>query len=581
MLLAFALTFTACGNNEQAPATNNEAPATEQTETAETPATEESTEETTEAEEATEEAPAETAEETTASGETTYHSFLSADPESIDAQRGSDVYGNTIVNNIYEPLLRLVQEGDGLKVEEAAAESYEISDDGMTYTFHIRPDMVWEDGEPLTAHNFEYGIKRTVDPNTGSGSAFLLADIENFDKVNSGEADLDELGVKALDDMTLEIKLAHPATYFTSIIPFRTCFPQREDIVEQHGEQFGSEADTVVGCGPFKLTEWTHNSRLVLEKSDTYWDKDKVSLETIDLKVLGDINARMNAFQAKEIMSVSTNLPEWTSVFDQLEGVATAPVENPAMDYIAANHADELFSNLKVRQAFDIAIDREGLNNVAMGGQSTPAYYWVPGAISLNELNYREFAGEPLKEIKEANPDAKALLQEGLDELGTGMKPEDLEIELIMVNDPFLKKIGEYLQQNYQNALGVKINLELMEWPVLSNRVKNGDYQLSYQAWFADYNNPSAMLSLFTSDAEAVNTGWTSDKYDELIKKAAAEQDDDKAAEYYKEAETILMEEAVIFPIVTSKTTMYYQDKVENINTNSFSTAGYKYIKLK
>lgn len=575
MLLALALMFTGCGNSNDS--TTENTANTEVTNEAETPATE-GTEDANTEEGATNDADSSSE---TSSGETVYNSFLAADPETIDAQRGSDTYGNGIVNNIYEPLLRLVQEGDGLRVEEAGAESYEVSEDGKTYTFHIRPDMVWEDGEPLTAKHYEYGIKRTVDPNTGSSLAFLLGDIENFDKVNKGEADLDELGVKAVDDMTLEITLAQPATYFETIIPFRTCFPQREDIVEQHGEQFGSEADTVIGCGPFKITEWTHNSQVVLEKSDTYWDKDAVSLETVNLRVLGDINARMNAFQAKEIMSIATNLPEWTSVFDKMEGVNTAEIHNPAMDYIAANHNDELFKNQKVRQAFNLAIDREGLNQVAMGGNSTPAYYWVPESVTQNELNFREFAGEPLREIKDATPDAKALLQEGLDELGTGQKPEDLEIELILVNDPFLKKIGEYLQQNYQSALGVKVNLELMEWPILANRINKGDYQLSYQAWFADYNNPSAVLSLFTSSAEAVNTGWESEEYDKLIRDAAGEADNKKAAELYKEAEQMLMDDAVIFPITTSNLTMYYQDKVENINVHPFSTAGYKYVKIK
>lgn len=560
MPLVFALLFTACGNN--ADNTNTEG---KDNQAAEKPATEQAS-----------------TEETPSTGDNTvYNTFVAADPNSIDAQRGSDTYGNVIVNNIYEPLLRLVQEGDGLKVEEAAAESWELSEDGLTYTFHIRPDMKWEDGEPLTAQNYEYGIKRTADPESGSESAFLLADIENFGEVNSGKKPLDELGVKAVDDMTLEIKLARPATYFTSIIPFRVCFPQRQDVVEEKGDAFGSEADTVVGCGPFKLTEWTHNSQLVLEKNPEYWDADKVSLEKINIKVLTDINARMNAFQAKEIMSVQTNLPEWTSLFDKMDGIAQADMDLPSMDYIVPNHTDELFKNDKVRKAFNLALDRDGLNDVVLSGQSIPAYYWVPGAITLNEINFREFAGEPLKKAIEENSDVKALLQEGLDEIGQGQKPEDLEISLIMTNDTFLKAYGEYLQENLQQALGVKVNLETLEWPVLSSRVQKGDYQLAFLAWFADYNNPSAMLSLFTSDAEAVNSGWESADYDKLISDAASETDDQKAAEIYKEAEQMLVDQDVIYPLITGRTTLYYQDNIENININQFSTAGYKYIKVK
>ncbi|WP_297282124.1 peptide ABC transporter substrate-binding protein [uncultured Anaerococcus sp.] len=551
MPLVLALIFTACGNDNA----NNEGKDSTGSNKAQT--------------------------EQASSGETTYNSFLAADPTTIDAQKGDDVNGNSIVNNVYEPLLRFVQDGEDLKLEEAGAESYEISEDGMTYTFKIRPDMKWEDGEPLTAKNYEYGIKRSVNPETAAGMGFLLADIENFDEVNSGEKSLDELGVKAIDDNTLEIKLSHPATYFTSIIPVRVCFPQREDIIEAQGDAFGSDAGTIIGCGPFKLTEWTHNSQLVMEKNPDYWDADKVKLEKINLRVLTDINARMNAFQAKEINSIQTNLPEWTSVFDKMEGVNTADINMVSEDYILPNHKDELFANEKVRKAFNIAIDREGLNKTALGGQSTPAYFWVPDSISLNETNFREKAGLPLKDIIDESSDPKDLLEEGLEEIGKGQKPEDLEISLIMTNDPFLKKSGEYIQENLQQKLGVKVNLELLEWPILSGRVNKGDYQLAYLAWFADYNNPSAMLSLFTSDATAIETGWTSEEYDNLIKEASKETDDAKAIEFYKEAEQMLMDESVVYPIITGKTTLYYQDKVENINTNPFSTSGYKYTSIK
>lgn len=520
--------------------------------------------------------------ENASSGETTYNTFISADPTTIDAQKGDDVNGNTIVNNVYEPLLRFVQDEDNnVKLEEAGAESYEVSDDGLTYTFKIRPNMKWEDGQPLTAKDYEYGIKRSVDPETAAGMGFLLADIENFDKVNSGKKSLDELGVKAKDDKTLEIKLSHPASYFTSIIPVRVCFPQREDIVKDKGDSFGSEADTLVGCGPFKVTQWTHNSQIILEKNPDYWDADKVELEKVNLKILTDINARMNAFQAKEINSISTNLPEWTSVFDKMDDVNTADINMISEDYILPNHKDKLLANDKVRKAFNVAIDRKGLNETALGGQSTPAYFWVPDSISLNETNFREKAGLPLKDIIDKTSDPKALLQEGLDEIGEGKKPEDLEISLIMTNDPFLKKSGEYIQENLQKKLGVKVKLELLEWPILSGRVNKGDYQLAYLAWFADYNNPAAMLSLFTSDATAIDSGWKSEDYDNLIKEAAKATDDDKAVGLYKEAEQMLMDQSVVYPIVTGKTTMYYQDKVENININPFSTAGYKYTKIK
>ncbi|MDY6064698.1 MAG: peptide ABC transporter substrate-binding protein [Finegoldia sp.] len=508
----------------------------------------------------------------------TYNTYVASDPESIDAQKGSEIYGNAVVNNVYEPLIRLVQdENKNLKVEKAGAEDYTVSEDATKYTFKIRQGMVWEDDTPVTAHDYEYGIKRTADPNTGSGSAFLLADVKNFDDVNSGKKPLDELGVKALDDYTLEITLAHPAQYFEKIVPFRVCFPQRQDIVEQNGDSFGSEADTIMACGPYTVESWTHNSQIVLKKNPKYWDADKVQLETVNMKVLADLNARMNAFQADEVMSINTNLPEWTEKFDQKENVEKVEQMMPSMDYLAVNHEDKLFSNKKVRQAFNTAIDREDFNAKAASGTSTPAYYWVPGAISIGDLNYREKAEEPIKDLQNSVKDPKALLSEGLKELGMDEDPSKLEVSLICVNEPLVKKYGEYLQENLQKVLGVKINLEVMEWAVLSGRIANGDYQLGYLAWTADYNDPSAMLSLFRSSATSIQTGWKSEEYDKLLDQATKEKDSEKAADLYKQAETMLAEESVIIPLLTGKTYLYYQNVVKNINENVFSTAGFKY----
>ncbi|VYT72053.1 Dipeptide-binding protein DppE precursor [Finegoldia magna] len=512
-----------------------------------------------------------------AKGENTvYNTFLNADPDSLDAQKGSDSYGNTVVNNVYEPLIRLVQNEDLTLKPEAAAKEWKVSEDAMTYTFTLRDGLKWEDGQPLTAKDFEYGIKRTVDPKTGSGSSFLLADIANFQEVNEGKAPLDKLGVKAIDDKTLEIKLGAPAQYFINIVPFRVCFPQRKDIVEKHGEQFGSEANTIVGCGPFKLTEWTHNSKLVLEKNPDYWNKDKVKLEKVNLRVITDTNTMMNAFQSGEVMSVSTNKPEWTSKFDKREGTKTEKIDIPAVDYFAVNHKDKLFKNKKVRQAFNIALDREGFNETVLKGKSAPAYFWVPKAITIEDLKYREMAGNPVKEMADKLGDPKALLSEGLKELGMDPDPSKLEVSLIMTNSPDLKKYGEYFQQNFQNKLGVKVKLEMMEWAILSGKINKGNYQMGYLAWTADYNHPSAMMSLFTSSANAVRTGWTSEEYDKLIRDAAKEKDKNKQVELYKKAEQILADETVIIPIISGTTNMYYQDYVKHINVNQFSTAGYK-----
>ena len=493
------------------------------------------------------------------------NTFVNADPASIDAQKGSDVYGNVIVNGIYEPLLRLSEKADGVtELIPAGASEYKVSDDKMVYTFTIRDGMAWEDGQALTAKDYEYGIKRAADPNTAAEQGFLLAPIKNFSKVNSGKAGIDELGVKAVDDKT-------------KLLPFRIMFPQRKDIVEKYGETFGAEADTVMGCGPYKLTEWNHNSNLTLEKSDTYWDKDNVMNDTVNIRVMSDVNTVMNAFQTGELDMVSTSLEEWREKFNTREHTKNAKILLPSVDYMTINHKDKLLSNKKIRQALLIALDRKGFNETFFKGKNIEALHWVPGCISCGDVNYREFAGEPVKKVAEANPDPKKLFIEGMKELGLGEDPSKVEINFICVSNPRLKSFGEYIQECYSKVLGINLKIEQMEWPILAGKVNKGDYQLAYLAWTADYDDPSAMLALFTSSAESVNTGWKNEKYDSLIKSASEADDMSKAAELYKEAEDLLMEEAVVIPIINGESTMYWNDYMRNVTLNQFTSTGYKY----
>lgn len=464
------------------------------------------------------------------------------------------------------------------EVVPAAAESYEVSEDGLTYTFKLREGMKWEDGEPLTAKDFEYGIKRAANPDTGSESAFLLAPIKNFGEVNSGKAPVDELGVKAVDDLTLEVTLDSPVAYFLTLVPFRVMLPCRQDLVEKYGEKYGAEPDTVLSCGPFKLTEWTHNSRLTLEKNEDYWDKENVHLQTVNLPIMTDTNTIMNSFSVGEVDAVRTNIPEWVAKFKDIENVKSEPVSIPAVDYLAVNHTDPILKNEKIRQAINLTVDREGLSKLLSEGFTPPAKGWVPNGVQLDGKEFRDEIGDSFDGLKSANPDAKALLIEGLKELGLGEDPAQVKLTLIYVNNPRVKMINEFIQQNLNNTLGINVELETMEWPILAGRIQKGDYQLGYLAWTADYNDPSAMLSLFKTNAGAVNTGWASADYDKLVDEAAVEKDTAKATELYKEADKMLVDQSVVIPLIGASTNSYYYDYVKGVTFSDFTSTGFKTI---
>lgn len=512
---------------------------------------------------------------------TYFNHLLDNEPNTLDAQRGSDIYGNKIVNNINEPLLRMGEKEDGTnEILPAAAEKYEVSDDGLVYTFHLREGMKWEDGEPLTAKDFEYGIKRAVDPATGSEMAFLLDPIKNFAKLNGakGEVNMDELGVKAIDDLTLEVTLENPATYFPTLVPFRVMLPCRQDLVEKHSDKYGAEADTVLSCGPFKVSEWTHNSRVTLVKNDDYWDKDNVHVETVNLPIMSDTNTVMNSFAVGEVDAVRTALPEWVDKFKGMDEVKNQDVAVPSVGYLAVNHQDDFLKNDKIRLALSLAIDKEGLADLISKGVQKPATGWVPGGMELDGTDFRKDAGDVYAKLREDNKDLKALFVEGLKELGKDEDPAKTEITLIYTNAPIVKQTCEFIQQSVNSKLGTNIQLETMEWPILSGRVQKGDYQLAYLGWTADYNDPSAMLTLFMSTANAVNTYWTSDKYDELIRNAIKATDSKEALKNYEEAEQILADETVIIPLTHGGSIQFYYDFVKGMSFNEFTTTGFKTI---
>lgn len=510
-----------------------------------------------------------------------YNSLLDSEPNTLDAQKGSDIYGNKIINNINEPLLRMGEKEDGTnEILPAAAEKYEVSDDGLVYTFHLREGMKWEDGQPLTAKDYEYGIKRAVNPATGSESAFLLDPIKNFAKLNGakGEVNMDELGVKAIDDLTLEVTLENPATYFPTLVPFRVMLPCRQDLVEKYGDKYGAEADTVLSCGPFKISEWTHNSRVTLVKNDDYWDKDNVHVDTVNLPIMTDTNTIMNSFSVGEVDAVRTSLPEWVDKFKGMDEVKNKDVAIPSVGYLTINHQDEFLKNDKIRLALSLAIDKEGLADLVSKGVQKPALGWVPGGMELEGTDFRKDAGDIYAKLREENKDLKALFVEGLKELGKDADPAKANITLIYTNAPIVKQISEFIQQSVNSKLGTDIKLETMEWPILSGRVQKGDYQLAYLGWTADYNDPSAMLTLFMSTANAVNTYWKSDKYDELVRNAIKATDSKEALKNYEEAEQILADETVIIPLTHGGSIQFYYDFVKGMTFNEFTTTGFKTI---
>jgi oligopeptide transport system substrate-binding protein len=503
---------------------------------------------------------------------------MSAEPSTLDPSKGSDSYSNEILNNILEPLTRLEESGNSNVIKPAAAKSWTKNANGTVWTFNLR-DLKWSDGVPVKAQDYEYSIKRTMTPATASPYAYLLNPIKNAVKVNSGKLPVTQLGVKAIDAKTLQITLEAPTPYFMELTYQRVMFPQRKDLVEKYGAKFGSEMSTVVFNGPFKLTKWVHNSELVLSKNPSYWDNKTVKLSKVNYKIITDENAIYNSLQNGSIDSTSVGKPEWISKFKSNKNLTYFQVVNPSTFFQFFNTKDKLFGNANVRKAFSLAINRQELSKVIFHDINVPAYGWVPPNIFLGGKQYRTIVPEPLKQLAKDNPNAKALLIKGLTELKMDTDPAKLNVRITLGSTgQWFRTYGDYIQQMYNEALGINMKVELVEWPVFSNQVAKGDFQIGYMSWGADYNEPSAMLSLFKSDAGAIETGWKSDKYDQLIMLASKEMNATRRLAYYKQAEQILLyDESVVAPTVYPKSDVFRYSFVKGLGVTPFGTAGFKY----
>ena len=474
-----------------------------------------------------------------------FNTFLATEPSTLDTIKGNDMYGWDINKNTLEPLTRLVEKDGEQEREGAGAESWEPNEDGTVWTFKIR-DNKWSDGEDVTAADYAYGITRTLDPEAGSPNSFFTAPfIKNGQKVVNGELGVEELGVKAVDDKTLEITLEAPTPYFMSITDTRACYPVRQDIAEKYGETYGSELDSLVFNGPFKVDSWTHNSEITLVKNDQYWDKDNVKLDKVKFSIITDSNARYNSFESGALDNISVGEQEWVDRFSAKENVERVDTKQPAMRFDFFNVEDELFGNLNIRKAFALAVDREDMAKTIYQDLHVPAYWWVPEGISTGENGeYREQVEGPLAKIAKEE-DAKELLLKGMEELGLGSDPSKITVKYsLSATTQWARNYGEYVQQKYKDILGVNIELDFNEWSTFQQKTNSGDFQMANMVWTTDYDDPMSMISLFTTENSGnIPTNWSNATFDDLIAQASREMDESKRVDLYAQAETVLFEE--------------------------------------
>lgn len=509
-----------------------------------------------------------------------YNTYMTADPTSMDISRISDSYSSGVVNNVMESLVRMGEVDGQYKIVAGDAQTWESNAEGTVWTFHLG-ENTWSDGQPVTAHDYVYSLQRSANPETGCPNEYFLLPVAGYQEVRDG-ASLDTLGVKALDDKTLEITLSYPVPSFLEMACGTVYYPQRQDIVEKYGEQYGSEPEYTLFNGAYTLESWTHNSSLVLKKREGYWNADAVQIENVTVNILADSSTAYTMYEAGQLDYVGTSTAEWVQKFLAREDTDYVKTFGASVNYAFYNTKDALFQNANIRRAFNMAVDRADLNEVTFGGRSNPATGWVTFAMSVGSTNYREYAGDMIQAMyddAEANGmTAKDYLLLGMEELGLGDDPASLDITFSLAGtDEWFRTYGEYLQQTYNTALGVDLKISFSEWGIFSSNLSTGNYQIGYMGWGAYYNDPYDVLSLFMSTNDAIQTGWSNEEFDRLVLAAQSEMDEAKRLELYKQAETILLlEEYVVNPILFPSSNSFYKNYVQGYATLAFSSGGYQ-----
>lgn len=443
-----------------------------------------------------------------------------------------------VLNNTMEGLMRLDQESK--PTPGMAAESPKLSEDKKTYTFKLR-EAKWSDGVEVKAQDFEYSWKRTLNPKTASQYAYILYFIKGAKAYNTGKGSEDQVGVKALNDKTLEVTLEVPTPYFESLLGFTTYLPQRKDIVEKYGNQYAKEADKLVYNGPFKLTAWNHSSSYTMKKNDTYWDKDAVKLDTVETKIITDTASAVNLYHTNQVDFAYLS-QDFTAQFKNKPDYQVIPEATVA--YLNLNHKNKLFTNLKIRKAIDMAIDKETLVGRVLKDASTPAYSIVPPNINANESKkVRELA--PQKETYNI-AEAKKLWNEGLQELGLTKAPV---ISLVGDDRDTAKVTMEYLKDQLNKAFGAEIEITSVPFKQRLKRGENGEFDLILYLWNADYNDPMTFLDIFETGSSFNNGKWSNAEFDSLIKKSRTNSNFEERTQDLIKAEQIALDEMTMVPL--------------------------------
>ncbi|ADL69564.1 extracellular solute-binding protein family 5 [Thermoanaerobacterium thermosaccharolyticum DSM 571] len=465
---------------------------------------------------------------------------LIQEPPTLDPQKATDVVSIDILTEVLDGLTRYDKDGK-IKPGSGLAKSWDISKDGLTYTFHLR-DAKWSDGNPITAQDFEYAWKRALDPNTASQYAYQLFYIKGAEEYNSGKGSADQVAVKALDDKTLQVTLKAPTPQFLGLTSFVTYLPLEKSIYEKYGDKVGTDPDKLVYSGPFVISQWNHEQSITLKKNKDYWDSSSVKLQTVNFSMIKDNNTLVQNYDNNTLDSIFVPGDYIDKYKNSSEYSDKALATNW---YVQFNTKSPVFKNADIRKAFTLAIDRKTFVEQVTKDGSIPAEAVVPPGVPGYNGDFRKEAGETYFKDNDV-AQAKELLKKGMSELGISKLPT---ITLLGDDTDNAKKYDQALQQMWKQNLGVNVQIQNVAFKVRLDMMDKGNYDMVFAGWAADYNDPLTFLDMWETNNGNNSAFYSNPEYDKLIDEAKVNGDLKSRNDQLIQAEKILMNDMPIGPV--------------------------------
>lgn len=494
---------------------------------------------------------------------------INREPPTMDPRKGSEWVSTTMHFMLFEGLTRLNPDGT---VTPAQAKSIDISNDRMTYTFHLR-GTYWSDGSMVTAKDFELAWKKVVEPQFGAVNAPLFYPIKNAEKVKKGELPVDQLGVTSQDDLTLVVQLEQPTPYFLDLLAFSTFFPVKHTLDETQPDWMMEASSRFVSNGPLVLKKWKHNQEIVFEKSPQYWEAPCIEFDQVHVSMIADENTAFNMYQNKELDVLGMVLsPIPTDALHRLyeQGKVKSQAAS-ATTFVSFNTNKFPFTNKHIRKALSYAMDRSQIvQNVTQLGEQV-ATHMIPPNLALRESR-SYFKDHDLAKARQE-------LALGLQELGIHTFPT---VTLEYSSNDINRKLAQVLQEQWKKTLGIDVEIRQCEHKMLLDKLMNRTYDLATTFWFAQYRDPMSIFERFKFKKNAKNyPDWENHEYIQLLEQSIYDADLEKRAETLARAEALLLDEMPLAPIYHWQTSFMMQDHIELKNFTSRGNLDYARITAK